>query len=284
MSPSGLGRGLGSLIPKKIQEEIKKELPNASQNLALEIQVEEIVVNPRQPRQHFSSRELEDLIASIKEHGILQPLIVTRARNGYELIAGERRYRAASALGLKTVPAIVRSANEQEKLEIALIENLQRQNLNAIEEAYAFKALHDEFNLTHEQVALRVGKSRSQITNTIRLLELDDDIQDALREGKITQSHARTLLAESDSSKRRKLFAQMLSGGVSVREAEARVAPSARARLSQARDPQVVETEKKLRELLGTKVSISERNGVGKLVIEFYSKSELFSILDKLTD
>ena len=221
---SALGRGLGSLIPQK-QTMTEQVLPEARTQI-LDIGVDEIVENPRQPRHHFSPADLEDLISSIKEHGILQPLVATRVGTGYELIAGERRLRASRTLGLKTVPVIVREASEQLKLELALIENIQRQDLNAFEEAIAYKALVDEFNLTQEEVGKRVGKSRSNVANTLRLLDLPEVMLQALREGKITKSHARTLLAESDEERREDLFEQMLNGGVSVREAEARVTSS----------------------------------------------------------
>ena len=279
-----LGRGLGSLIPSKntITEQI---LPEARHEI-VEIRLEQIKNNPRQPRQHFSASELEDLIQSIKEHGILQPLIVTKLPDGYEIIAGERRFRSAKALGMKTVPAIVRQANEQQKLELALIENIQRQDLNAIEEALAFKALIEEFNLTQDEVARRVGKSRSVVANTIRLLDLSEEILGALKECRITKSHARTLLAETDLDRRIKLFQTILSGGVTVREIEARTAAtSTRGHKKQSimRDPNLLAHEKRLREILGTKINIQEKAGKGKIVIEFYSREELIDLLDRLS-
>jgi ParB family transcriptional regulator, chromosome partitioning protein len=284
MSKAVLGRGLGSLIPQK-QSITEQVLPQAKTQV-LEVSVDEINENPRQPRQHFSSAELEDLISSIKEHGILQPLVVTRVGRTYELIAGERRLRASRTLGLKTVPVIVREADEQQKLELALIENIQRQDLNAIEEAIAYKALVDEFNLTQEEVGKRVGKSRSNVANILRLLELPEEILVALRDGRITKSHARTLLAEDDEVKREELFEAMLAGGVSVREAEARVSPSSRsgkAKGSTKKDPNLAAHEKRLREILGTKVEIKERAGKGSVSISFYSRDELLDLLDRLS-
>lgn len=280
---SVLGRGLGSLIPQK--QTITEQVIPEARTQVLDVPVLSIRENPRQPRQHFSASELEDLIGSIKEHGIIQPLVVTRAGSGYELIAGERRLRAAKTLGLKTVPVIAREADEQEKLELALIENIQRQDLNAVEEALAYRALVDEFNLTQEDVAKRVGKSRSNVANILRLLDLESEILIALREGKITKSHGRTLLAESDSKKRMALFEVMLKGGVSVREAEARVSPSARrSSLSAKKDPNILAHEKRLREILGTKVDIKELGGKGVIAISFYSREELLDILDKLSE
>ncbi|MBI4713902.1 ParB/RepB/Spo0J family partition protein [Candidatus Uhrbacteria bacterium] len=275
-----LGRGLGSLIPQR-QSITEQVLPEARHEV-LEISVKEIHENPRQPRANFSPSELEDLINSIQEHGIIQPLIVTRSNGEYELIAGERRLRAARTLGLKTVPAIVRDATEQQKLELALIENIQRQDLNALEEALAYKALIEEFNLTQEQVSKRVGKSRSNIANILRLLELPEEILIALKNGQITKSHARTLLAETDTKKRFSLFKQMLSGDVSVREAEARIVSKRAGNSGAKKDPNILAHEKKLREVLGTKVEISESNGKGKISISFYSREEFLDLLDRL--
>ncbi len=283
MAHSALGRGLGSLIPQK--QSITEQVIPQARTQVLEVGVYEIVENPRQPRHHFSPADLEDLISSIKEHGILLPLVATRVGNKYELIAGERRLRASRALGLKTVPVIVREADEQQKLELALIENIQRQDLNAFEEALAYKALVDEFNLTQEEVGKRVGKSRSNIANILRLLELPEEMLHALRDGKITKSHARTLLAESDEAKREELFQAMLHGGVSVREAEARVVSVPRKSSSKTsrKDPNLLAHEKRLREILGTKVDIKESAGKGNISIAFYSRDELLDLLDRLS-
>jgi len=279
-----LGKGLGSLIPQKhtLTEQV---IPEARKEI-LEISPNSIKENPRQPRHHFSPSDLEDLIASIKEHGILQPLVVTRVGDSFELIAGERRLRSARTLGLSTVPVIVREANEQQKLELALIENIQRQDLNAVEEAIAYKALIDEFNLKQDDVALRVGKSRSNVANIIRLLDLPEEILNALKEGKITKSHARTLLAETDSRKQQELFEQMLNGGVTVRQVEAKVTGLITKKKSVPinKDPNIAAHEKALREILGTKVDISESNGKGKIEITFYSRPELMNLLELLSE
>lgn len=286
MKPA-LGRGLGSLIPNAPRPTMTEQVIPSARKEILDIEIGEIKENPHQPRSFFSPADLEDLIASIKEHGIMQPLVVTQKGNGYELIAGERRLRASKALGLKTVPAIVREASEQEKLELALIENIQRQDLNAVEEAIAYKALIDEFALTQDAVAARVGKSRSAVANIIRLLDLPDDVLSALREGKITKSHARTLLAESDPARRRQLFEQMLNGGMTVREVEARVAKPLTTdyRLQTSKkDPNIVAHENRLREILGTKVEIKEKAGKGSIVLSFYSKEELRELLNRLAD
>jgi len=278
---SALGRGLGSLIPQK-QTLTEQVIPSAATTV-LEVDPNDIKVNPRQPRAHFSASDLEDLIGSIKEHGILQPLVVTKSNGEYELIAGERRLRASRTLGLAKVPVIVREADDQTKLELALIENIQRQDLNAVEEAIAYKALVDEFNLTQEQAAKRVGKSRSAVANIIRLLDLSDEYLEALKEGKISKTHARTLLAESNEAKRHDLFQAMLSG-MTVREAEARASNTGtkKSHGTSRKDPNILAHEKKLREILGTKVDIKERSGKGNITISFYSREELMELLDRL--
>ncbi len=278
-----LGKGLGSLIPHK-QTFTEQVIPSAHKEI-LEIGVDEIQANPRQPRIYFSPSDLEDLIGSIKEHGILQPLVVTRSNGQYELIAGERRLRASRIVGLKTVPVIVRDATEQQKLELALIENIQRQDLNVVEEAIAYRALIDEFNLTQDAVALRVGKSRSNIGNIVRLLDLPSDILDALKEGRIMKSHARTLLAEVDPKKQHEMFEAMLNGGVTVRQIEARVSGKIpRVTSAVPKDPNIAAHEKRLREILGTKVEIQESAGRGKVCITFYSRQELMGLLERLSD
>ncbi len=286
MMKPALGRGLGSLISSVPRPTLTEQIVPDSRREVLDVPLEKIRENPRQPRAYFAPDDLADLTASIRQHGIMQPLIVTRAGDRYELIAGERRLRASRALGLATVPAIVREANEQEKLELALIENIQRQDLNAVEEAIAYKALVDEFGLTQDQVATRVGKSRSAVANIIRLLDLSDDVLDAVRMGKISKSHARTLLAEPDPDRRRALFQSMLAGGMTVREVEARAggSPGARrhARPSVAKDPNIAAHENRLRELFGTRVEIKEQAGKGTVSISFFSKEELLELLHRL--
>lgn len=278
-----LGKGLSSLIPHK-QTFTEQVIFSACKEI-LDIPVGDVRENPRQPRFHFSPSDLEDLIGSIKEHGILQPLVVTFSNGKYELIAGERRLRAARTLGLKTVPVIVRDATEQQKLELALIENIQRQDLNPVEEAIAYRALIDEFNLTQDAVAARVGKNRSTVANTVRLLDLPDIILDALKDGCISKSHARTLLAETDEKKQLTLFEQMLQGGVTVRQVEARVSGKGkRMARTQGKDPNIAAHEKYLREILGTKVNITEANGKGKIEITFYSRPELMDLLEFLSE
>lgn len=287
----GLGRGLGSLIPQAPVVPIAQasepkvsapEVADASMRV-VDIDPSKIVANPYQPRRTFVQADLEDLMTSIKEHGILQPLVVTELGDGtYELIAGERRLRASKAIGLTTVPAIVREADDKKKLEWALIENIQRQDLNAIEEAIAYKQLMADFGLTQEAVAERVGKSRPQIANTLRLLDLPEDMRKALEEGKLTRSHARTLLAEDNPARRQELFERMLTGAVTVRTAEAMVQSHTR-KAQQAKDPNILELEKTLREKMGTKVEIKMTTPAsGTVVVHFYSKDDLKALIEHL--
>lgn len=295
MKPQGgLGRGLGSLIPQTpppapaaaiaptAEEAV---IPSVENGLSIRhISPSDIVANPYQPRKEFASEALEELMASIKEHGIMQPLVVTQLENGkYELIAGERRLRASRALGLAEVPVIVREADRKQKLELALIENIQRQDLNPVEEAIAYRQLVEEFNLTQDAIAARVGKSRPQVANTLRLLDLEDDMLEAVSAGKLTRSHARTLLAEENPTRRRELFTKMLSGGVTVRDAEETVRSHTR-KPRNAKDPNIAEIEKTLREKMGTKVEI-KMNGAasGTVVVHFYSKDDLRALIEHLS-
>lgn len=292
---SGLGRGLGALIPQRqaendyIQEEADiQDIVQAGDEPAdlgdrvLKIPLQNIRPNSKQPRLFFDHEGLEELVSSIKEHGILQPLVVTDLGDGnFELIAGERRLRAAKLAGLKEVPAIVRQADEQEKLELAIIENIQRRDLNPIEEARAYARLRDEFNLTQEQVGQKVGKSRPQVANIIRLLDLEDDIQQALAEGRISQSNARTLLGIPDSDERAKLFSQMLSGSFTVRQAESKI-PASNKR-PKVIDPNLLELEAKLRAYFGGRVFVKRKpSGEGEIKVEFSDDEDLQRILDRL--
>ncbi|HJN84972.1 MAG TPA: ParB/RepB/Spo0J family partition protein [Patescibacteria group bacterium] len=282
---TGLGKGLGSLIPEKKAETVISASANPETTLGrvLEVSVDAIETNPRQPRTHFSPSHLEDLIASIKEYGIIQPLVVTQSDNGYQLIAGERRLRASKALGLETVPVVIRTATDQEKLVLALVENIQRHDLNPVEEARSYKALIDQFDLTQEDCAKKLGKSRSSIANTIRLLDLNDEMLEALSEGEITRSHARALLAQADPMLRNQMFLQMLSGDMTVREAEKLSTTKKKKPVKLAKDPNIEAQERSLESIFGTKVRIEKKaNDTGQVVLEFYSSDEYYTILDLL--
>jgi len=282
----GLGRGLGSLIPtgmdKKISDDTGARRSAPSGREIADIQIDDIVPNPEQPRESFHHEEMEELIASIKEHGILQPLIVSPVDDKYELIAGERRWRAAKMAGLRTVPAIVRSVKEQQKLELALIENIQRQNLNAIEEARAYKRLADEFGLTQEEVSKKVGKSRPQVANYIRLLELPLEIQESVASGELPYTKARTLLALDSPREQVKLFKKIIRDKLTVRDTEERVGGK-KSKPAAAKDVNLLSKEDELRSALGTKVEIKKRAEGGQILIEFYSDEELEALIDRLT-
>ncbi len=286
-----LGKGLNSLIPegqqKNKRKTRKKQTVSAesSTDRVWQIPLSDIVPNPEQPRKHFDHSELEDLIASIKKHGILQPVTVTeREDGGYELIAGERRMRASEVAGLATIPAIVRNATEQEKLELALIENIQRHNLNPIEEGFAYERLIDEFGLTQQEVADQVGKSRSAVANMIRLLDLPEPIKKGLVDGKLSAGKARALLSLKDEQQQLDMFASMMGEKMSVRDVEQAVSqksPKSR-KGSVRRDPNVMAKEEDLEAKYGTKVRITQRGEKGTITMEYYSKQQLKDLLDAL--
>lgn len=285
---SGLGRGLGAIIPPKSSMSQQADTsPATSPDLSarvLLLPLQLIDPNPHQPREHFDHASLEELITSIKEHGVLQPIVVTSTSNGrYELIAGERRLRAAKVAGHETIPALLRSATEQQKLELALIENVQRKDLNPIEEARAYLRLQHEFNLTQDQIGDRVGKSRPQVANIIRLLSLPQEIQDALMQGRISQSNARTLVSLPTDAERHELFNAMLAGNFTVRQTEARVGFK-RVRLSSGIDPNLSAFETRLREAFGTKITITRSvKGEGEIKIAFFNKEDLHALIETLT-
>jgi len=280
----GLGKGLSSLIPQKIDKTLlasdSEVLPGEER--IIQVSVGKIKANPLQPRGDFDHEGLEDLTNSIKEHGILLPLILAPADNGYQVIAGERRLRAARLLDLKTVPAVIRDLQEQQKLELALVENVQRRNLNPIEEAVAYQRLIDEFSLTQDDVAKRVGKSRSAITNTLRLLSLPTDIQKALLAGKISFSAAR-VIAGLPVSERMKFFDQVIKQDLTVRAVEGQAKKiTVRAHVRKAKDPNLEALEEKLQAALGTKVTIKKSGESGSIIIEYYSPEELRGIIAKI--
>jgi ParB family chromosome partitioning protein len=296
----GLGRGLSSLIPQKkavaavhkrmaaeSDEEVKaSELFDESKRVA-DVAVADIVPNPHQPRLHFHEEKLLELAQSIRENGILQPLIATKNAAGqYELIAGERRFQAAKLVGLARVPVIVREAENREKFELAIIENVQRHDLNPLEEAKAYRKLMDEFGFSQEDVARKMGKSRSAIANIVRLLRLPIEMQRALAEGRISEGHAKAILAVDNPEKQRALFDAIIRGGLTVREAEARakeVSVHAHKRTI-AVDSAVKEKEERLMEALGTKVKIQTFGRGGRIVIEYYGDEDLEHFMRRFTD
>jgi len=293
----GLGRGLGALIP-----------PGTATALAQgvrEVLVAAIAPNPRQPRHKMNPDALRGLADSIKEHGLIQPLIVTPAPDStelaprYQLIAGERRWSAAKLAGLERVPVIVRGATPQEMLELALVENIQRADLNPLEEAAAYRSLMDDFGLTQEQVAAKVGKNRTTVANALRLLKLPPDIQTALADESISEGHARAILTVTDDQKQKALLHAVIDSGLSVRQTEeaarrANESPKPKAQAAPARGAaSAARAEREMpgatraleddfRKALGTKIQVSRSRKGGKIVVYFYSEEELEAIYEKV--
>ena len=283
---SGLGRGLGSLIPTKTERPSAASAGAAAtadlrqDNKVIFVPVADISVNPEQPRSVFRHNELEDLTNSIREHGIIQPLVVSpKSGGGFELIAGERRLRSAKLLNLPTVPVLVRPASSRDKLLLALIENIQRQDLNPLEEARAYAKLVSSFNLTQEGVAQKVGKARSTVANAMRLLELPEEIQQAISAGTLAAGSARAILSLKDERSRLAFFHKLIGRKVSTRQVEAGVGRSGAKR---HKDPAVLAAEEQLRRKLGTRVEVKKRAGKGAIVITFFSEEEYQSLLGKL--
>lgn len=250
-----------------------------------EVSIGSIVPNPYQPRKVFNPDQLRELADSIKEHGVIQPLVVNQTQSGYELVVGERRFRASQLAGLQKVPVIIKSGmQDQTKLEVALIENIQRQELNPIEEAMAYEKLMKSFGMTQEQVAQKVGKSRPAVANTVRLLNLPAEIQRAIIEGKISEGHARAILGLSGIERQLALYKMIVDQGLNVRQVEAKVRElMARPRLEAAGpDPKTIAIENALRSKLGTKVRIEKRGRGGKIMIEFFSDEELDDLIGKM--
>lgn len=279
-----LGKGLDALIPKRSHSPVPETSPVqiGTAGRILEISPDEIQVNPHQPRKVFHHADLENLIESIKVHGILQPLVVsTRPDGGFELIAGERRLRASKVAGLEKVPVIVREAKEQEKLELALIENIQRKNLNPLEEAIAYQRLIEEFDLNQEELARRVGKSRSTVANTLRLNSLPEEIQQAIMDERISEGHARAIASLESVSAQMQLMKKIIDNTLSVRETE-RQAGGLKKFKTKSFDPALMEFEEKLRQRLGTMVIIKKRGQKGAVEIPFKSHEDLNNLMDKL--
>jgi ParB family chromosome partitioning protein len=273
---TGLGRGLGALIPQT----------SSAGAAAVEIPISRIKGNPYQPRQRVEQQALERLSSSIAIHGVLQPVLVTEILDGYQLVAGERRVRAAQMAGLEHVPAIVRQLAKKDQLAIAIVENIQRADLNAMEEAHAYRQLGDEFKLTQEEIAARVGRARPTIANTLRLLELEPSVQDALSEGQIAEGHARALLGTTPAVQRQ-LAEAIATRGLSVRQTEELVRRlkdrPARAGATAIVDGEIERLEEELRRALGTKVSVARSRKGGRIVIEYYSDEEFSRLFDRLT-
>jgi ParB family transcriptional regulator, chromosome partitioning protein len=288
---NGLGRGLNSLIPQKVKkgavtsdgEAVVEVASEADRGKVLNLKPEQIRFNPMQPRQNFNEHQMNELAESIRQYGIIQPLIVTQTSGGYELIAGERRLRAAKIIGLDTVPAIIRQADEQQKLELALVENLQREDLNSIEAALAYRKLIDEFNLSQDALAARLGKSRPVITNTLRFLNLPEEIQEALIAGKINEGHAKLIAGLESEAKQMSLYKKILLNKMTVDSAykETKImggTKMARIKINYADK----DKEFALRQFFGTKAQIKRKGRGGEVIIYFYSDEELDEMIKKI--
>lgn len=270
-----LGKGLAQIVETAVQ---------ASPSYVM-LRADQIRPSRYQPRQAFDQSALEELKASIKQRGIIQPVIVRPIAHGiYELVAGERRWRATQLLGIQHIPSIIKALSDQEALEYSLIENLQREELNPLEEARALAKLTEEFGYTQERVAETIGKDRSSVANALRLLKLPPEIQHAIRDGKLTAGHAKALLGVELATKQLELLRQTVTEGLSVRQLEALVSrwqPKARRRRKPL-EPQLAAIEEQLRQLLGTKVNLSSRKRGGRIVIEYFSSEDLTRLLQAL--
>lgn len=286
---NGLGRGLNSLIPQKNLNNDGSVIPTIpvlskdEKDRILQIDIDRLSINTLQPRKQFTDSDMEDLANSIREHGVIQPLIVTAKGDGYEIIAGERRFRACKMVGLKKVPAILRDVTDQSKLEVALIENIQRQNLNPIDLATAYKKLIDDFSLNQDEVAKKLGKSRPVVANTLRMLTLPEEIKLALIDSKITEGHAKYIVGLDSEAKQMALFRKILHTNLSVDHTsqEARKmggTKAARIKINY-RDK---DKEFALREFFGAKAEIRRKGKGGQIIIDFFSDEELDEIIGKV--
>ena len=291
----GLGKGLGALLPT-LEESILKDEANEIKNIALT----EIIPNPDQPRKDFDEDEMQDLTASVKEHGVLVPIIVNKndSNEKYLIVAGERRFRAAQRAGLAEIPAIVKNFNDQEILEIALVENVQRSDLNVVEEAKGYKMLMERFGYTADDLAKRMGKSRPQIANCVRLLNLPAEVLEMVAEGKLSAGHVRPLLTLSDEAWQKQMAEDIYHDALSVRQVETMVNQmklgaslaeqnNAAAKKEQEKYDSQLNTEllliqEQLKEVFKTKVTIKNRKGKGKIEIDFYNEDDLKRIIDLL--
>jgi ParB family chromosome partitioning protein len=283
MSPRriGLGKGLDSLIPGADEEEMEVRQG------VLEVPLAAISPNPHQPRSPIREQDLRELAASIEEHGIIQPLVVTEVADGYQLIAGERRWRAARVAGLSSVPVLVKDVAPSEMLELALVENLQRSDLNPLEEAMAYEQLAETFDLTQQQIAQRVGKSRTAVANTLRLLKASRPVREALLEERISEGHARALLGLEREEAQAAALKTVLKRDLNVRQTETLVRrllgrEGQRRKPRAEPSPAVRELESQFREALSTKVNLKRQGDGGRLVIYFYSEEELAALYDHI--
>lgn len=291
--PAALGKGLGALISKRPATPVANPVPSVEAGESVRrVGIDEVVSSPFQPRTVFRDEQIEELKESIREHGIVQPLICRERGGKYELVAGERRWRAARKLGLDEVPVIVREASDRDVLELALIENLQREDLNPIEEAEAFQRLAKDFSLKQDEIAQKVGKSRAAVANAVRLLDLDDQVQSWLTQGRLSVGHAKVLLGVKDASEQRVLADAVLRKGLTVRGVETLVAahlekraPAKKSRRAGARQglgPALMAVQNRLQRRFATHVEIHHGDKRGRIEIEYYGGDDLQRVLDLL--
>jgi len=283
LEKKGLGRGLGALIPG-----VEKE----DRNTGTDIEIKRITFNPYQPRESMNDEKFQDLVNSVRVHGVLQPIVVRMKSEGeYELVAGERRLRAATAAGLSRIPAVIRQLTNEQSLEVALIENIQREDINAIDAAIAYKRLVDEFGLSQEDIAFGLGKSRSTVANTLRLLNLPAELHAHLKSGRLSEGHARAILSVEGEDEQIECARRIMDAGLSVRESERLAREWTRGNTSKKKsnvsretsrateDPNTLEIEGRLREIYGTKVNLVKNKDRGRIEIEFYTEDDLERIL-----
>jgi ParB family transcriptional regulator, chromosome partitioning protein len=277
---SALGKGLGALIP----EVGEKIVDDKEKSRVYEIDINQISPDKDQPRKSFDEEKLEQLAISIREHGIIQPILVRREADYYKIIAGERRWRAARLAGLRKIPILEKNLDKKQTMEVSLIENLQREDLNPIEEARAYKRLIDEFNITQEDIAIRIGKSRPSISNTIRLLTLDKRVLNYLIDGTITEGHGKTLVAVENSEVQYDIAKKIIDEGLNVRQTEVLIKSinnvKNKSKEKQSKDVYIRDIENKLKGILGTKVSINKGRKKGKIEIEYYNNEDLERIIE----
>jgi ParB family transcriptional regulator, chromosome partitioning protein len=277
---SALGKGLGALIP----EVGEKIVDDKEKSRVYEIDINQISPDKDQPRKSFDEEKLEQLAASITEHGIIQPILVRREADYYKIIAGERRWRAARLAGLKKIPILEKNLDKKQTMEVSLIENLQREDLNPIEEARAYKRLMDEFSITQEDIATRIGKSRPSISNTIRLLTLDKRVLNYLIDGTITEGHGKTLVAIENNEVQYDIAKKIIDEGLNVRQTEVLIKSinnvKNKSKEKQKKDVYIRDIENKLKSILGTKVSINKGRKKGKIEIEYYNNEDLERIIE----
>ena len=284
---SGLGKGLGAILSDKYDSQALDIVPNSDDSQIVELKIVDVEPNKDQPRKEFDKEKLDELADSISKHGVIQPIIVTKQGSIYQIVAGERRWRASKQAGLKKIPAIIRNYDEIKIMEVALIENLQRENLNPVEEALGYKSLMETFSLTQDKISERVGKSRSAIANSLRLLNLPDKVLSMLEKGEISTGHAKVILSVSNKNEQIQIAELIFEKKMSVRETENYIKNKSKTKksgpaVSSEVKMAIKEMENAFSKYLGTKVKIKDSNGKGKIEIAYYSHDEFERLMELL--